>query len=59
METKLNVGDVVVVEGGKYHGTVRTLLGMPTKPHDDFVVSDTLLGKLAVARVMFHRRASA
>jgi predicted RNA methylase len=47
------IGDSVFVRGGQYNGTIRTLLG---KNGGGFDVSDTLMGKLTVPGVEFHRR---
>lgn len=46
-------GDVVFVRGGKYNGTVRTLL---KKLDIGFEVSDSVMGKMWVPDVEFHRK---
>lgn len=50
------VGDSVIVRGGQYDGTIRTLLG---KAQFGFEVSDTLMGKMVVPGVEFHRKLQA
>lgn len=47
-------GDSVFVRGGPYNGTVRELFGM-TADGRAFEVSDSVLGKIVVADVEFHR----
>jgi predicted RNA methylase len=54
-EVGVEIGDSVFVRGGQYEGTVRTYLG---KSEKGFEVSDTLMGKIIVPGVEFHRKAN-
>ena len=51
-----SIGDVVFVRGGKYEGTVRTLLA---KTAFGFEVSDSVMGQIEVPNVEFFRKSPA